>query len=172
VARLHALLALFIAASAIGACGGDEDGGTAKAPARPAITTLPGDPGTGLVDRAAVDVVRRWSDALRHGDVAGATALFAIPSRAFNGDGVVRLNSAADARAFNESLPCGARLTTVEPSAHGYFIATFTLTERPGHGRCGSGPTDTARTAFRVRGGKITDWIRVGDLPKATGTPA
>src|SRR4051812_8044709 len=113
VARLHALLALVIAASAIGACGGDEDGGTAKAPARPAITTLPGDPGTGVVDRAAVDVVRRWSDALRHGDVAGATAFFAIPSRASNGDGVVRLNSAADARAFNESLPCGARLTTV-----------------------------------------------------------
>ena len=172
MARLAALLAVVIAASAVGACGGDEDGGAAKAPARPAITTLPGDPGSGVLDRGAVDVVRRWSDALRHGDVPAATAFFAIPSRAFNGNGIVRLRSAADARAFNESLPCGARLTAVEPSAHGYFIATFVLTERPGPGTCGSGPTDTARTAFRVRGGKITDWIRVGDLPRATGTPA
>ena len=46
------------------------------------------------------------------------------------------------------------------------------LTERPGPGTCGSGTGATARTAFRVKDGKITDWLRVQDLPEAESTPA
>jgi hypothetical protein len=40
-------------------------------------------------------------------------------------------------------------------------IATFRLTERPGPGRCGAGTGELARTAFRIAGGEIVEWLRV-----------
>ena len=80
------------------------------------------------------------------------------------------LDSHRHARFFNRTLPCGAKLIGTEPAAHGFLIATFRLTERPGRGECGSGTGETARTAFRVRGGRITDWLRVGDVESAPET--
>ena len=56
------------------------------------------------------------------------------------------------------------------PAPHGFFIATFRLTERPGEGECGSGTGETARTAFRVRDAHITDWLRVQDIESAPET--
>jgi hypothetical protein len=160
-----------VAALALGGCG-DGPERQANPPPIPLIRTIPGERGSTPLNHSAVVVIRDWSDALRRGDVQRAASYFAIPSRAFNGDGTVELESVAAVRRFNESLPCGARLIAVEPSAHGYLIATFRLTERPGPGTCGAGSSGTARTAFRVRAGRITDWIRVGDLPQASGTAA
>jgi hypothetical protein len=54
-----------------------------------------------------------------------------------------------------------------QPASRGFFIVTFRLTSRPGGSDCGHGRTNTARTAFRVRGGRITDWLRVQDLRPA-----
>ena len=160
-----------VAALALGGCS-DGPERQADPPPIPLIRTVPGQPGSTPLTHSAVVVVRDWSDALRRGDVQRASSYFAIPSRAFNGEGPIALESVAAVRRFNESLPCGARLIAVEPSADGYLIATFQLTERPGPGTCGAGGSATARTAFRVRAGRITDWIRVGDLPQATGTQA
>ena len=50
-----------------------------------------------------------------------------------------------------------------EVAPHRFMIVTFTLIERPGKGSCGTGAGQTARTAFRVRDGLITDWLRVPD---------
>ena len=57
------------------------------------------------------------------------------------------LRTRADARRFNEELPCGARLLRTSSSA-GYTTAVFRLTERPGPGTCGTGTGMTARTTF------------------------
>ena len=122
-----------------------------------AILVLVLDDGSGA--RSDAQVIREWSDTLRRGDVAGAARLFAIPSEVANGTPPVRLATEAQARSFNESLPCGARLLGTRREK-GYTVARFRLTERPG-GDCGAGVGDTASTAFRVRDGRIVEWLRV-----------
>jgi hypothetical protein len=154
-------------------CGGGDDA------ARPATT--PGDAAEratpereaakpGATDPAAVRVVRAWADTLRRGDVRRAARYFAIPSVVSNATAPIRLETRAEAVFFNRTLPCGARLIGTEPAPHGFFIATFRLTERPGRGRCGTGTGETARTAFRVRDGHITHWLRVRDVESAPET--
>ncbi len=128
----------------------------------------------GPADAQQASVVRAWTRALRSGDVAGAAALWALPSRVQNGTPVVRLTSRAAVRAFNASLPCGAVLTGVG-GADGFTVTTVRLTDRPGGG-CGSGAGGTARTAIRVRGGRIVEWYRLPDDPargrRAPDSPA
>ena len=140
---------LIAAACVLVSCGGDGSGGGDSAP-------------------GAEAVIREWADTLRAGDVAGAAALFALPSRVSNGTEPFILQTRAEARAFNESLPCGAKLLRTSSSA-GFTTAVFRLTERPGPGRCGSGTGDTARTTFVVSGGKIVEWRRVADRPEPGG---
>ena len=120
-------------------------------------------------DPAGVAVIRRWADTLRRGDVAGAAALFALPSRFVNGSGsgaiAVRLSTRAEAVAANATLPCGAVLLATHRDGR-YINALFRLTARPGVGgtACGGGGT-TARTDFLIRGGKIAAWLRAADQP-------
>jgi len=177
MARRVVLPALLLAALTLCACGGggdDDDGGATDARTVPRVTV----PRT--VAPADERTVRAWADALRHGDEARAARYFAVPSMVANGGEPVRLRSAAAARAFNHSLPCGAVVTDVEPSAHGFVIATFRLTERPGAGSCGDGTGHTARVALRIAAGHISDWIRLEDVPlppdggdgEPAGTPA
>jgi len=149
-------------------CGGDGGDGEPRAasptptPTAPAERAAPA-PDVEPVDPADVRVVRSWADTLRRGDVRGAARLFALPSNVSNGWTPVRLRNRSQIRIFNRSLPCGALLIDTEPAPHGFLYATFRLTERPGAGSCGSGTGNTARTAFRVRDGRITDWLRVPD---------
>jgi hypothetical protein len=109
-------------------------------------------------------VVRGWSDALRVGQLDRAAAYFALPStvQLTPGGPLATIRSRADARAFDELLPCGARL--VSARRVGRFIdALFLLTTRPGT-RC-DGAGATARTAFDIAGGKIVQWRRVANEP-------
>jgi hypothetical protein len=115
----------------------------------------------GDAESADVEVISAWSEALRHGDIDAAAERFAIPSVAENGQFLVRIESEADARAFNESLPCGGRLIRAEGAGE-FTTATFRLTERPGPGSCGDGTGETAKTAFVIRDGLIVEWRRVG----------
>jgi hypothetical protein len=124
------------------------------------------------VDPADVRVVRGWADTLRRGDIRGAARYFALPSIVSNGTPPIRLETRAQVRFFNRTLPCGAKVIGTEPAAQGLFIVTFRLTERPGRGRCGSGTGATARTAFRVRNERITDWLRVQDVDPTPATPS
>lgn len=103
-------------------------------------------------------VVRGWAEDLRSGDVDAATARFAIPSIVANGTPEIRLETREQVEFFNSSLPCGGRVTKTTRH-HGLVIATFELTERPG-GHC-DGVGHSAKTAFEVKGGKITRWLRV-----------
>jgi hypothetical protein len=115
----------------------------------------------GHADPADVRVIDGWVTALRRGDVGGAAGYFAIPSVAENGPLLVHIRTLRDARRFNESLPCGARLVRAETAGR-FTTATFRLTERPGLGICGPGTGTLAETSFVIRDGKIVQWRRVG----------
>jgi hypothetical protein len=169
-----AVIAALLGAPGCG--GGDGDEGAGRATATPAKPDATRTPGTGdeaepaEPDPADVDIVRAWADTLRHGKVRAAARYFAIPSLVSNGTAPIKLETRAEAEFFNRTLPCGAELIGTEPAPHGFFIATFRLTERPGPGECGTGTGETARTAFRVRDELITDWLRVRDIPSAPET--
>jgi hypothetical protein len=123
----------------------------------------------GGADPATVQVIRGWADELRAGDVTAASKRFAIPSIVQNGTPALRLTTRSQVEAFNRSLPCGAKLTEAV-AVDRFTIATFELTERPGPGRCGNGVGETAKTAFVVRKGLITQWRRVLDTDQGTST--
>lgn len=139
-----------LALTALGAgCGGSGSGGE---------KTTASVPGGGNTED--VRVIGAWADALRAGDIDKAASYFALPSTAQNGTAPLRLRNRGDVVAFNNSLPCGAKL--VEASTGGQVTtATFELTGRPG-GDCGAGTGQTARTAFVIQDGLIVHWTRVG----------
>jgi hypothetical protein len=121
----------------------------------------------GGADADAVQVIKGWADELRAGDVLVASERFAVPSIVQNGAPALRLTSRDQVEAFNQSLPCGAKLTEASSSGK-YTIATFELTERPGPGQCGNGVGETAKTAFVIHDNKITEWRRVVDQGPVT----
>jgi len=140
-------------------CGSGEEGEPGPVPETPQGDEIPGG-----ADAGAVEVIYGWSEALRRGDTDAAATSFAIPSVAENGPLLVHIESEAEARAFNESLPCGGRL--IRARSEGEFTtATFRLTERPGEGSCGDGTGNIAQAAFVVRDEKIVEWRRVGTSP-------
>ena len=121
--------------------------------------------------RADVAVIRGWTDALRHGDVARAARYFAIPSVVSNGTPPIQLTSRADVRFFNRTLPCGAKFARAVDTGT-FVVATLVLTERPGKGRCGAGAVgNEAYTAFLIRRHRIVQWRRV-TKPAPEATPA
>jgi hypothetical protein len=125
-------------------------------------------------DAAAVSVIEGWARALRRGDVRAAARYFAVPSVFVNGQAFV-IRSQHEARALNESLTCGALVTST--TDHGkYITAAFRLTNRAGPGAdCGSGAGQPAATDFVIKDGHIVDWIRApagGAAPKVPKLPA
>jgi hypothetical protein len=172
------LAALAVGISACGGGGGDGDGGgSAQRPAPTATASTEGEGGAAPapaeeqtakekpVDPRKERIVRAWADTLRRGDVRAAARYFALPSLVSNGTPPIRLQTRAEARSFNRSLPCGAEVIATERGPRGFVVVTFRLTERPGAGECGTGVGATARTAFRIRKEHITDWVRVPDPP-------
>jgi hypothetical protein len=154
-------IAIAAIAIAMVGCGGGSDEGD-EAPEIP-----------GGADRAKVEVIDRWARELSAGDVEAAAELFAIPSVAQNVR-IYVIESPADARSFNASLPCGATLVEARPEGE-LIIATFELTERPGPGRCGEGTGNEAATAFGIVDGKIAEWRRVvpdDELPGGEPAPS
>ena len=124
----------------------------------------------GGADPATVQVIKNWADELRAGDVTAASERFALPTVVQNGTPSLRLTTRAEVEAFNRSLPCGARLTAAVSTGR-FTVGTFVLTERPGPGECGDGVGESAKTAFVVRDGLITQWRRVVDTgPQPTNT--
>lgn len=170
-------LSAVLAALALGACGGGSHGGPTtpreEPPTYSATTPLTGiaDPSDAR-DPADERVIRRWAASLRRGDVGRAARLFALPTvaQAAPGRPIVALRTAAQARAFNAALPCGARLLDTEPQRGavepGLTVGVLQLTRRPGaacgaHGR-------TARVGFLFDHGRIARWIRLAD-PSGAG---
>lgn len=116
----------------------------------------------GNANADAVQVIRSWADELRSGDISAASDRFSIPTVVQNGTAPLTLTTRQAIEVFNQSLPCGARLTAATDAGR-YTVATFVLTERPGPGRCGSGVGDAAKTAFVIHNGHIVEWRRVVD---------
>jgi hypothetical protein len=123
---------------------------------------------SGKADAGQASVIRAWSGAMRAGDVVRASALWAVPAKVQNGTPVLTLPDRAHVLIFNAALPCGSVVTATGGAARGFTIATFRLTRRRG-ADCGSGTGNTARTAIRVRDGKIAEWYRLPDDPDAPG---
>ena len=151
---MRRMAAVLVGVVALAGCGGSSDSAPRTPPAGDA--------------HESARVIRAWADTLRHGDVNRAAGFFALPSVVANGTPPVVLHTLADARLFNRSLPCGARLLRTT-SAGRFTTATFRLTERPGPGACGQGTGQTARTTFVIRAGKIREWRRVPDNPVPSG---
>jgi hypothetical protein len=148
-----------LASIALAACGEKSEPDLADLPTTTttsATRTIPGG-----ADAADARVIDAWSRTLRRGDIDGAAGYFALPSVAENGPQLVRIADRGDARVFNASLPCGARLVRAVDEGD-FTVATFKLTERPGPGTCGDGTGHTAQTAFVIADGKIKEWRRVG----------
>jgi hypothetical protein len=118
---------------------------------------------TADADPGDLEVIEDWSNTLSEGDVKGAAGYFALPSTAQNGTVLVHMLNLGDAIAFNDSLPCGAEVTSAR-SEGAFTTATFRLTERPG-GDCGSGVGGKASTSFQIEDGKIVEWRRIDAPP-------
>jgi hypothetical protein len=171
--RRRILLAL-CGLTLLAGCGGGGGGGDKPAAGAQTQTLRV----AGAASPADVEVVRQWADTLRHGNIAGATALFALPSKVTNGTPLLTLKTRRQVRVFNTALPCGARLLTVT-AHHGYLIAVFRLTDRTGPGaiRPCQGKGNKAATAFKIAKGHIVEWRRVvlpgekGSSGPAPGSP-
>jgi hypothetical protein len=166
MASRASLLLPVLGALAIAGCGGSGPSSTSSTGTEGPAPKIAGD-----ADPGDVRVIDAWVTALRHGDVDGAARYFAIPSVAENGPVLLHITSLDDARRFNESLPCGARLTRAETAGR-FTTATFRLTERPGPGTCGPGTGGVAKTSFVIRDGKIAEWRRVGAGGGGQATPS
>jgi hypothetical protein len=116
----------------------------------------------GRVTRREAAVIRGWADTLRGGHVRRAARYFALPSVVANGTPPLTIRTREQAEQFNRLLVCGAKVVSLKRAAYHRVLATFRLTERPGGG-CGSGTGHYAHTAFRIRGGRITQWLRADD---------
>jgi hypothetical protein len=154
----RAALAFAAVALAFAGCGG---GGGTSSSETGASSSVPGS-----ADTADVQVIQGWVAALDRNDIEAAAGYFALPSTAQNGL-LFHIRTAEQARAFNRSLPCGARVVRATTLGN-VTTATFRLTERPGPGLCGLGTGGKAKTSFVISDGKITQWRRVG---AGSGTP-
>jgi hypothetical protein len=167
-----AALGLAMGLAACGGGGAKRQASTARTQTTtttaPRTTRLPRPPGVHDADRRAVRVIRGWVDAERRSDLARAAAYFALPAVVANAGPPLLLRTRAAVRLWNASLPCGARLLEAV-AFRGYTIARFRLTTRPGQ-RCDS-TGGTASTAFKLRGGRIAQWVRVDDANPFQGAP-
>ena len=163
--------ALVLALAGCGSSGDRFDLRTPPGPA-PAPTSTSSPSSSALTEKEPITrmeqrVIRGWASTLRHGNVARAARYFALPAEVSNGFAPVKISTRAQARAFNRILSCGAIVVAFERQRHHLVATTFRLVTRRG---AGAEPCDgggTARTAFRVRHGLITKWLRLPDEPGA-----
>ncbi len=153
-------IAIAICLLALTACGG---GGDAPTPAATPRATPEPRPTARDAERLR-PVIAGWADAVRRADVERAAGYFALPAIVSQGR-AYRLRSREQVRAFNDGLPCGARLLDVQQDGR-YVVGTFELVSRPG--RTCDAPGALARVAFVIRNRRFTEWRQV---PDARGAP-
>ena len=113
-------------------------------------------------------VVRAWSQELNSGDNDAAAKLFAPGAEVVQGGTTIRLDTHAQAVAWNAALPCSGRIVSIETTGN-MARATFVLGDRT-TSKC-DGPGERATAIFRVTKGKIVLWHQTGDTPVPTGPP-
>jgi len=110
---------------------------------------------------SASEVARAWSAALNRDDNEAAARLFASGAEVVQNGGMI-LQTHADAVRWNAGLPCGGRITSLQPRGKEAVLAVFQLTDRPQHQCDATG--GRAAALFEVQKGKIVLWHQT-DVP-------
>ena len=122
--------------------------------------------GCGSTPPSPESVVRAWSQELNQGDNQAAAKLFAPGAEVVQAGTTLRLDTHAQAVAWNAGLPCSGRIVSIKANGN-TTTATFVLGDRPEH-KC-DGPGRRATAIFRVRKGKIVLWHQTSTASAPTG---
>ena len=122
--------------------------------------------GCGSTPPSPESVVRAWSQELNTGDNEDAAKLFAPGAEIVQAGTKLRLDTQAEAVAWNAALPCSGRIVSITTSGD-TTRATFILGDRP-KSKC-DGPGQKATAIVRVRKGKIVLWHQTGTAPPPVG---
>jgi len=122
--------------------------------------------GCGSTPPSAESVVRAWSQQLNTGDNQGAAKLFAPGAEIVQAGTTLRLNTQAEAIAWNAALPCSGRIVSIKSSGN-TTRATFVLGNRQ-KSKC-DGPGQRATAIVRVKNGKIVLWHQTSATPAPVG---
>jgi hypothetical protein len=122
--------------------------------------------GCGSTPPSAESVVRAWSQQLNVGDNQGAAKLFAPGAEIVQAGTTRRLNTQAEAIAWNAALPCSGRIVAIKSSGN-TTRATFILGNRQ-KSKC-DGPGQKATAIVRVKNGKIVLWHQTSAAPAPVG---
>ena len=106
-------------------------------------------------------VARAWSHAINTDDNDTAGSLFAKGAEVVQPDYFKRLQTHADAVAWNAALPCSGEIVSVKSEGEDVTV-TFRLGDRPSSA-C-DGPGARVRALFRVHDGKIVLFHQLGTL--------
>jgi limonene-1,2-epoxide hydrolase len=122
--------------------------------------------GCGSTPPSPESVVRAWSQELNQGDNEGAAKLFAPGAEVVQAGTTLRLDTRAQAVAWNAALPCSGRIVSIKTKGD-TTTATFVLGERPER-KC-DGPGERATAIVRVHKGKIVLWHQTSAAPAPVG---
>ena len=122
--------------------------------------------GCGSTPPSPESVVRAWSQELNSGDNKAAARLFAPGAEVVQAGVTLRLETQAQAVAWNAALPCSGRLVSIKTKGD-TTTATFILGDRQ-QSKC-DGPGQRATAIFRVRKGKIVLWHQTSGTPAPVG---
>ena len=122
--------------------------------------------GCGSTPPSAESVVRAWSQQLNVGDNQGAAKLFAPGAEIVQAGTTLRLNTQAEAIAWNAALPCSGRIVSIKSSGN-TTRATFILGNRQ-KSKC-DGPGQKATAIVQVKNGKIVLWHQTSATPAPVG---
>src|SRR5438093_12789693 len=95
--------------------------------------------GCGSTPPSPESVVRAWSQELNSGDNEAAAKLFAPGAEVVQAGRAIRLETHAEALAWNAALPCSGRLVSIKTNGD-TTRATFVLGARPKKKCDGPGP--------------------------------
>jgi limonene-1,2-epoxide hydrolase len=122
--------------------------------------------GCGSTPPSPESVVRAWSQELNQGDNQAAAKLFAPGAEIVQAGTTLRLDTHAQAVAWNAALPCSGRLVSIKTRGD-TTTATFVLGDRQER-KC-DGPGRRATAIFRIRKGKIVLWHQTTTTPAPVG---
>ena len=122
--------------------------------------------GCGSTPPSPESVVRAWSQELNDGDNESAAKLFAPGAEVIQAGRTLRLETMAQAVAWNAALPCSGRIASITTRGD-TTTATFVLADRQQR-KC-DGPGRRATAIFRVRKGKIVLWHQTSTTPAPVG---
>ena len=109
-------------------------------------------------------VIRGWLLALERQDYEQAAYYFA-PGAIIDQGHPFRLRTPDDARNFNASLPCRAKLIRLKGSG-AHVLATFRLRKGPGGGCSG-----LVKVRYTIREGKFTEWRQLPNIRREPAPP-